>query len=146
MGNFDRYIVKTKELVLEKDGSKDTFVLHPLPMKFLPDLFEILRKMTSGGLDKTADMPEEEQIKSMMSILDRETITIALNLVYETMKISYPTEDDKTLQMFSKDNLWTIFPLVLEMNSLSPNSMETIKKADIMNKAKGGDSSAWKES
>ena len=118
MSNFDRHIVKERELRLTTaEGVEDVFVISPLPFMRMGDLFQVLKKMTAlEGMDKLENV---EQAKKILDMLDKDTITLIQGLCLDAMKISYPNEKEELLKKFVSANLFELFPIVLEMNALS---------------------------
>jgi hypothetical protein len=96
--------IRTKELKIEND----TYILKPLKGDSLPALWGVLTK-----LGKEVD----EEGKPKLESLDEETMRKIFNLCFDTFKKSYPSESPEKLEYFVSQNLWSIFPAVMELNT-----------------------------
>lgn len=131
MDKFDAHINPTKNITLVREnGEKDVFTIHPLPFKYLPKIFDLLRVVQGlEGMDKKSN---EDFFKTFNS----ETIELIQELGLESLKISYPEIETKKLEGFVNSNLFTLLPVVIEVNSFNMNDPEVKKKVEAMDKAK----------
>ena len=134
MGRFDSFIARPIQVkITNDDGVENSFDISPLPFRYMGDIFELMRKMTKAGVGdvaKRADLSDEEKSRTMLEILDKETITRMGTLVIESLKISYPKEDPDKIEAFASKYLMNLFSSVMEVNSFG-SSMEDQKKAKI---------------
>jgi len=94
----------TKELKIKDD----TYILKPLKGDSLPTLWGVLTK-----LGKEVDA----EGKPKLDALDEDMMKKIYSLCLETFKKSYPSESPDKLEYFVSQNLWSIFPVVMELNT-----------------------------
>jgi len=131
MNKFEEHINPTQTLKLKRaNGEEDTFTIHPLTYKYLPKIFNLLNKL------KDLDGLEEDNTSKFFEVFDEPTIMSLQELCLATMKISYPEEKEEVLQSFVTSNLFEIFPIVIEVNSLGVDmdNVETKKKIKTLKK------------
>jgi hypothetical protein len=102
---FDVY---AKEIEIEVSGRKNTYKLYPLSGEALPTLFELISNLNMGK-----DATEEEMLKTLA---ENGNIKKLHKLVFDTLKYSYPKEDDKVLEMFVTQNLFKFIQPLMEVN------------------------------
>jgi len=100
--------VYAKEIELEIDGRKNKYKLYPLTGESLPVLFEVISELNIGK-----DATEEDMLKSLAL---NGNIKKLHKLIYDTLKYSYPKEDEKVLEMFVTQNLFKFIQPLMEVN------------------------------
>ncbi len=121
---FERHIGKGSSLELKIGDKTDTFVLKPLPLSSLPDLFRVFKafaKLRPGSEEEFFDKLDEETSKKMTQ------------LAMDTMKLSYPNMSEEKLELFVSTNFMPILTKVFEINDLglkkiAPRALARIKK------------------
>ena len=100
---FDIY---TKEVELETKTGKIKYNLRPLSGRYLPKLFNLLKKL---------DIENKDSNKFIENLSEDIVADIHL-LVLETFKASYPNEKVEDLDVFVSQNLMQLFPSLIEVN------------------------------
>ena len=106
MGKFDIY----KEVVrLDTTGGKDIeYVLKPVGGNIIDKVFSVMTKFS--GVDE--NISNDEFLKH----LDADSIRVLRELVLETLKASYPDEDQKALEYFAQQNFFTFMTPCINVN------------------------------
>lgn len=107
---FDRHINPSAKLVI----GEDTFYLKPLKYKYMPKFWKLI--------NSTSKFKEGE------NTFNDEIIELLLELEYATIKESYPDIKEEKLQDFVRDNMFSIFPIMMELNIPPSEEIENIVK------------------
>lgn len=86
-----------------------TYTFCPLNGDLLPDLFEIMSNFKKAKEESTDDT-------ITASALDKQTMSTLHKLAFETMKISYPSEDTNKLNQWVSQNLMLLIEPLVEVN------------------------------
>jgi hypothetical protein len=135
MNKFQAHINPTRTLELVREnGEKDVFTIHPLPFKFLPKIFELLEVFQNASKEQLQD-----DVESFFKTFKPKTIELIQELVLESLKVSYPESSLNDLEGFARSNLFSILPVVIEVNSFNNdmNNVETIKKGKTLDNVNG---------
>lgn len=132
MADFGKHIKNRK--TIELNG--DTFEIPALGYEYLPELFDIMRKM---GAAKEGDKDEISTDK-IFEILDKPTIITCRELVFQSFKKGYPEKNDKEIKDFVADNFLELFGEVLTFNMPTGNVDEIARKAAHIKKMKDNES------
>ena len=101
--------IYTKEFKLkDASGNEETYRLRPLTGRFLPKLFGIMGKLSTG----------EGEVD--MSKLDEEAMAKLHMICLETFKRSYPNEKEEALDEFVSQNLLRLIEPVFAVNMNPP--------------------------
>jgi hypothetical protein len=104
MVNFEIY---TKQVeVIDAVGNTNTFTIRPLSGRWLPKLYRVLKKLSPENKDDTTNLKN----------IDEEAMGELHELVFETMKKSYPKEDTTILDEFCAQNLMSLVQPLVEVN------------------------------
>jgi len=87
------------------DGTKGELILKPLGMKALPRLFKMFENFKGS---------KEEEIGEHMT---EETITDIIEIVYDTLKKSYPEISEEAIEEITSQNAIELFPEIIELNA-----------------------------
>lgn len=113
--NFDRHLAKAKQLKIKNiDGIEDTFLIEPLPFKYLGDFFAIGKKMTKADIKPTDT--EEDKNRKIMEALDSETLEMMGRLCLISLQQSYKEAPTDKLEKFIAANFMKIFAVVMDVN------------------------------
>ena len=108
--------IYTKEVeIKEPNGNVVKYKLRPLSGRFLPKLYSILGKMQVRQKELKGLSEEEKNIKSFEQ-LDEDTISKLHSLTFETLKKSYPKENEEVLNEFASQNLLQFLGALIEVN------------------------------
>jgi len=108
--------IYTKEVeIKEPSGNVVKYKLRPLNGRFLPKLYSVIGKMQGNQKELEGLSDEEKNIKSFES-LDEDTVNKLHSLVFETLKKSYPKEDEDLLNEFASQNLLQFLGALIEVN------------------------------
>lgn len=101
--------VYKKTIDVEVNGQKQTYELKPLSGRYLPKLYNVIRKLNRGT--------EKDEI---LEQLDEETVSSIHELVYQTLAASYPDMNKEgkkeELDMFVSQNLAQFIGPLVEVN------------------------------
>ena len=119
MSIFEKHL--GKEQPLEING--EIFNLKPLDTEYLPHFFKIMKSFSGAGKEtKTEDMLKnmnDEGLNSLKIIID------------ETLKRSYPNEDEKERKSFGLKYMSILMGKIMEINSYQMESKDRNVKARI---------------
>jgi len=101
---FDVY---KKQVELEVNGIKETYTLVPLSGESMPKIFDLLKKL---------EIKEGMEDSDMLEKLDGDAIKLLHSVVLDTLIQSYPDQDKTKLDQFATQNLFQLFPVVMELN------------------------------
>ena len=104
MTMFEYYRQNVK--IKDRNGNELTYELKPLSGRYLPKLYNIMKKF--GQVDK-----EKED---SMEFLEPELMSDLHTLALETMKASYPKEDENELDIWVSQNLLTLLEPLIKVN------------------------------
>ena len=115
---IDRHVrYQTDVIITNEQGDQDTFTIRCLPYKHMGKIWEIMRQMGKDKSLLTADkLPEEEQMKKILEVVDEKVVSTIVELVVETLKVSYPKEDKAKLELLGSSHFMEFFPAVMELN------------------------------
>jgi len=133
MDKFEQHITPNETVKLKRsNGEEDMFTVEPLSYKHLPKMFKLLNKI------KDLDDIDEENISEFLEIFDDEAISLLQEIEFETMKKSYPEEDEDKLKKFVSSNLFALFEPIIKVNSfgVDTNDLEIKKKAEQLQELK----------
>lgn len=102
MAKFD---VASKYVTIDKEEYK----LLPLDGNMLPKIYKIIGDFDPATLKQSNP---EEAIKR----IKEDTAQAVYDVVFSTMKKSYPQEEDSKLADFVTVNLWTLFTPIMQLN------------------------------
>jgi len=133
MDKFERHLIKPTEVkIVNESGEEDVFNLVPLPFSHLGDFFDCLGTLSKMGDVADKGLSEADQVKSLLSLLDKATVNIVKGLVLSTFQESYPDQNKATLEKFCSQHFMELFPIVIEINTKtmsSANAKGKISKA-----------------
>ena len=103
------------------DGTKETIILKPLTVEYLPKFMKLISKFS----DKK---PDENFLKD----IDDESARIISDLIFATLKLSLPNETDEVLKQFGLKYAVELLMKVFEINQLAevkdPKLIEKIEQ------------------
>lgn len=98
------------------DGSVQEVILKPLPAKYLPKLFKISKIFDNKNINDS-NISDDEKNSKMLELLSEDNVLEDIaEVVTVTIKKSYPEMEDSLVDDFVTINLFTLFPLVFEVN------------------------------
>ena len=104
MGRFSKYLGEAQEVTIEyADGTKEILNLKPLNWE---DVNELILVGKDFGDDPT----------KMLEKVSNETIERIKNIVWKTMKLSYPEEPEEEIKAFTARNFMTLIPIIMDLN------------------------------
>jgi len=108
--------IYTKEVeIKEPSGNVVKYKLRPLNGRFLPKLYSVINVMQKAN-EINKDLPDEERNAKALESFDEDTVGKLHTLIFETLKSSYPKEDDKQLSEFASQNLMSFIGALIEVN------------------------------
>jgi len=141
MDKFDKHMAKPAKVELGGDGEeRDVFTLYPLGYEYMPKIFKLLKSTTSlassmKGVTLDTDLSElsKEQMDTLFSLFDEETITLIGELTMATLRASYPDQfkDDagrEKMKKFVAANLFELFTPIIELNMPTEADAKKIKQ------------------
>lgn len=120
MDKFEQHIAKEATLKLKRDnGEEDAFTFQPLPFKYMPKIFNLMKNMSKLKKFQDADLDKlsDEDTEMFFSAFDEKTMESMRELIMVMMKHSYPNEKDDKLEKFAAANMMKLFPILFELNS-----------------------------
>ncbi len=112
---FDAY---AKEVEIETvAGGIVKFKMRPLSGRFLPKLFTIIGKIEKvGEAEGDSEVKKKEKFSETLDALGEDGILALHELCLETLKKSYKDESEERLDEFVSQNLFQLFPALMEVN------------------------------
>lgn len=142
MDKFERAMAKPVKMVLELDGGKEEYEIHPLPFEYVGDIVKITKSLVRGQNVSDAkqydELTEEEKKKwlqehgkDFLESIDEETMNSIKVIVSKTLNVSFPeqyqtSDGKKKMDRFAMANWMEIFMVAMDANSY---------QMDIKNKA-----------
>ena len=122
-GIFSKHVGKGTEVLI--DGEK--FILKPLNLEKLPLIFKVMKAFS--GADK-----KDATTEDMLSNMDEEGLSSIKELIYLTLKKSYPDEPEEDMKEFGLKYMSILLSKIFEINSyVDP---EQKRKQELLNKLK----------
>ena len=118
MGIFDKHLGKDEEVLI--DG--DTFYLKQLPIDFLPHFFKVMKGFS--GMDEKSSMSEA------LSKLNDESLNSLKLLIEETLKLSYPNEDEMKMKQFGMKFMTQLMPVIFNINNSKLQDISSASKIE----------------
>lgn len=99
-----------KEFQFDNNGKEESIILKPLPLGTVKDLFKIMNAIQKHtNEDKTVDV--------LGVLADDDVIADKITkVIKDTVKKSYPDMAEDVLDDFVAVNMFTLLPLVIEVN------------------------------
>jgi hypothetical protein len=97
---------------VEINGQK--YNLKPLPGKYLPTLYSLLGKFTPKESKEGEEVKEVDTGSELFK--DKEAVAEIYEMVFETLKISYPSEPVDKLALFASQNLLKFLEPLIKIN------------------------------
>jgi len=126
MGKFTRHLAIGEKIII--DGEE--FVIMPLGIEHLPDFFKAMKAL-SGGTKKGETEMDMDQF---FSKLDEEGMGAISRLIDDTLKLSFPAEDEKERKVFGLRYMMELISKIFEVNSAMMSNPEIRKKLDSLKK------------
>lgn len=102
----------------------DEYELRPLSGRFLGKFWSVMNNV-APMLDETQEGDVTFNIQKITEMIDEDTADKLHVLVFETLKASYPNEDEDSLDRFASRHLIEFLPHILELNLPTDNNEET---------------------
>ena len=125
MGKLTRHMAKAIQIEVENDvGEKDILSIKPLPFKYMPEFYELMKvvgKLTEAqGFDESEEDTPEEQAKRGMDLintLSKEDFQKIQLIIDKTVEVSFPDENENTRSGFASKHFFVLLNAVMEVNS-----------------------------
>ena len=114
MGKFDIY--KEKVTLNTTAGKDQEYVLVPVGGDQIDKIFSFVMKLESATPSDAENMSDEEKTQLMVKNLDEDGIRKLRSMVSETLKASYPNEDENALELFAQQNMFVFMEPCLNAN------------------------------
>lgn len=103
-----------KEFKFDNNGKEETIIIKPLATKFLPKLFKVIRQFNAQNKE---DLSEEESTANLINTFaESDIIEHLAEIVFETVKKSYPELDTQSVDEFTSANMFKLLPFIIEVN------------------------------
>jgi hypothetical protein len=126
MGRFARHLGKPVEVELEYEENgetqKDIIIIKPLPIDNLVEWLALGKKFQS--------MPKDMSMSEGLAHLDDEAVRLLIKIMVDSMKHSYPDEDEAEIRDFAFAHMGKIFPAILEANTATSNNKEALSRME----------------
>ena len=131
-GKYSKHINEGQKITI--DG--DEFILKAAGSdKVVKPYFQLMKSFSKVKQDKS--MTDEETSQQMMASFDDATADAVRILIEETLKASYPDEDENEMKQFAMKHLMTLMPVIIQLYTPSESAnVEQKKKLDVLLKRK----------
>lgn len=107
--------IYTKEVEIKSpSGELIKYKLRPLNGRHISKVFDIVRAISKQKVD--ASLSEEEQSRLALESFTEDMVNKLHIITFETLKSSYPKEDEEELNIFASQNLLQFMDAIVTIN------------------------------
>ncbi len=123
MSRFKPHLAQGEKVII--DGEE--FLLKPLNVDSLPNFMKVM-KTFSGAKDK------DSSIEDMLKNIDDEGLNALKEVLYDTLKLSYPDEPEEDMKQFALKFMGQLMGPIMSMNNSNiekekdPGKIKEIRK------------------
>jgi hypothetical protein len=97
---------KEKVEIVDENGNKAVYEVGPLTGEYLEDMYYVMDKLQKAGEDEN----------EILKVLGTDAVKKLHNLIFVTLKNSYPDQDELLLNQFASQNLIKFLQPIISIN------------------------------